>query len=128
MSKYSVYLGIYPIVLAWYFNQKYKLFYTLGLITSISNHFTRDYFNKKNEKFHSIFVLLDRSVLLYGLFIIENNKYILLKYLISFIYLSSKLSFFKKNKEELHTLSHALISGYILIQISSQINNQRELN
>lgn len=121
MSKYSVYLGIYPIALAWYFNQKYKLFYTLGLITSISNHFTRDFFNNKNEKIHTIFVLLDRLVLTYGLLFIENNQYILLKIIISFTYLFSKLQFLNKKKEDLHVLTHALISGYILIQISNQI-------
>ena len=119
MSKYSVYLGIYPILLCWILNHKYKLYYTLGLLSSISNHFTRDFFKKKNEKYHNMFVFFDRFILFDGLIFIENNQYILLKIIISFTYLFSKLQFLNKKKEDLHVLTHSLISGYILIQISN---------
>jgi hypothetical protein len=122
ISKYSVYLGIYPIVLAWYFNHSKKKYYTLGLITSICNHITRGFINNQYEFIHDILALIDKLVLGYVLLFIENNNYILLKYIISFVYLSSKLLFLNNYKEDLHVLSHALISGYILIQISNNLN------
>jgi len=87
ISKYSVYLGVYPILLCWFLNHKYRSYYTLGLLSSICNHLTRDFFKKKNENYHTMCVFVDRFVMFYGLLFIENNQYKIIKYIISIIYL-----------------------------------------
>lgn len=116
-SKISVYLGLYPIFLTWIYNSKHKNFYTVGLITSILNHITRDNQNKNLVLLHNIFVSFDRLFLSYICFFLREKNYIILKFICGIIYLMSKNKYLYKHTEFLHVICHCLICAFIIMQI-----------
>ena len=121
LSKITAYFALFPTIYSFYINSSIKNICLLGCLTTIFNHSTRGknkhllYSNSKSinhilikELFqlHHFFSWVDRFVMIYIFF--ELNDFIYLNLLTTLIFLYSRIIWkkYKKQKDFLHALCH----------------------